>query len=503
MAETNHRAVTAAPRSARVAVTGAMLRPDGTVGDRLPDVPVQVKDLEEPNGPKPWYVLDSGLTTRTGSKKGTWRSKSVTAEQHTITVSLQGFRTQDGMISWVCCETLRPGENRYEVHLVKTDARVKARAEDPSNGNSAVAGVQLAFEGQDGQGTTDVGGNVLTPGVPAGTYNLIATKPGYGPTSAVEGPVKRQITIPSSDDVTLQPDIQICRVWRRVHNADITVAGQPFAQWYNKNYATWGPQFVTPISDTAAFADVFNNLALWWPAADMSVEEFVAMFLIMNNETGGGFKAITEIAFDGSGRLPVYDTRSLKYFFEPSKAGRGKKSSYNAGIGNIPAGTALLAGGHIPADRVDAWNGTQDYPVTDDERNAGLEDWAKECDFMKFRGRGFIQVTGRGNYVSSVEPHLTDAHLTSHGKNPVPGRKKIDLLSDADLTDVVLNDPGVKYKMVKSYFAPRAGTIGAANAYDWCTCGSAVNGGDYPDTFASRARKMFPELTKAGFVIGP
>ena len=73
----------------------------------------------------------------------------------------------------------------------------------------------------------------------------------------------------------------------------------------------------------------------------------------------------------------------------------GKKVSYDTLASNIKAGTALKDAGEITAAAdVTLWNGSV-YP---DAQPAAVKRAARQCDFLTFIGRGYVQITGRANY---------------------------------------------------------------------------------------------------------
>ena len=78
----------------------------------------------------------------------------------------------------------------------------------------------------------------------------------------------------------------------------------------------------------------------------------------------------------------------------------------------------------------------------------------KPGDGYKYRGRGFIQITGRYNY-------------TKYGE-----RFGVDLINNPDLA----LDPTISAKILAAYFVDR-GVAQAANAQDWRGVRRLVNGG--------------------------
>ena len=128
-------------------------------------------------------------------------------------------------------------------------------------------------------------------------------------------------------------------------------------KWYNdvflKDKAVAGdPKHPPKIYDGAAFTDAFKQPDLFFKK-ELTLPEFIGFFMIFCNETGGAFKAISEIG-------PTHGKDKEKdaiYFFEAKK---GVKTSYNTLSMNRKAGDLLVARGTIDKDdkdQIKAWNG--------------------------------------------------------------------------------------------------------------------------------------------------
>ena len=226
-----------------------------------------------------------------------------------------------------------------------------------------------------------------------------------------------------------------------IKSSKITVgdAKVPFAKWYNgvflkqKDNMGMHPLYTRflkfpPIASSGEFAVVFDQPKVWLKA-ELTLNEFIALFMIFCNETGGTFKPLVEGAPKGG--------EVGQYFFEA----KGKKS-YNDPkqvAGNRPAGDLLVEMKKLDevkdAAEVKAWNGVVWPKGSSDE----LKKAALECDFYKYRGRGIVQITARKTYQSSVDPLL--------------GKQKCDDLTDAELTEAVCTNPKVYLPMVKNFFA--------------------------------------------------
>src|SRR6185503_6287381 len=94
---------------------------------------------------------------------------------------------------------------------------------------------------------------------------------------------------------------------------------------------------------------------------------------------------------------------------------QGKKRSYNTLAGNQTALQCLnhpryiSAHGALPmaarfTRTTDArWSGESWPSEVPSSRDPAVTGFLLEADFMKFRGRGFIQTTGRANYIALIE----------------------------------------------------------------------------------------------------
>lgn len=206
-----------------------------------------------------------------------------------------------------------------------------------------------------------------------------------------------------------------------------TLGATDFIDWYNKNLAGHGP-FAERGKITARNAG--GLFTTFWQAPQIralydgdtvNLLDFVALTCISINETGGSLKNHTEAC--GNGRVGVDGVRhrGLAYAFDEivwPKRGGGttRKRSYNTLSGNIPAGRLFADPAYVRAhrslgmgDRLNGadgtdgidprWNGTR-YPEDrySVDENLAANGFIMQADFYKFRGRGPIQVTGRGGY---------------------------------------------------------------------------------------------------------
>jgi hypothetical protein len=192
-----------------------------------------------------------------------------------------------------------------------------------------------------------------------------------------------------------------------------------FISWFNMHVANkgfWGKSgsraAVSMANDSKAherFDQVWSAEGIKTMVGKNSVTllQFLSLQSIINNETGGSLQPLTErvgskghpgiaYAFD---RIPglkrSYNTLAgnktcFQLFNDPS---------YNKAFQNLPLGSQLKN----TANKV--WEG-EVYPQSlsiPTSTNPAVTGYVLEADFFKFRGRGFIQTTGRSNYARLVE----------------------------------------------------------------------------------------------------
>jgi len=268
----------------------------------------------------------------------------------------------------------------------------------------------------------------------------------------------------------------------KVTSSNIQVAGKHFIDWLNDDFLptqtgnhptiTIGgravPRYPAKVNK-ANFITAFDACEQLY-AKELTVPQFLCLFCIIDNETGGSF-------------LPISEVGGPKYMFESA----GKKS-YNQPP-NRPAGGLLRDRNFISSDDdVAAWNSTTTYPDPQDDT---LKAAALECDFYKFRGRGLIQLTWRSAYLSIVDPLLT-----------ANGHPKSDDLAEAALTAAIRTDANVYLPMVKSTFRRLATQFAAVDndPPDWRSTGTAVAGvASYGDLLQFRCETLLAAMTAAGF----
>jgi hypothetical protein len=329
---------------------------------------------------------------------------------------------------------------------------------------------------------TNQRGQTTTAGLSTGQRHIIKVKrEGFGPPgTASEVPVQGVVDLRGQTQVT---DGTLALVlegqWGRVKSGNIVVEGDHFRKWYPRWAADTFPEFHPTIVDSkgrprrcypgaskslqlpSTFTTVYDDLARW-TTPEISLEQFISVCMIMANETGASFTPIAE-----GGGVPY-----MFYLNRPP---------------NRLAGDQLKARAIISSDEdVAEWN-SRKFPGI--KAGGPTEADLKECDFFKYRGRGFIQCTWFKNYIRHVDPALRAAGL--------PG---CETITSDELDAAVLTNSQVYYPMLKSQLDSLAPQWAGTNGQNWRDFGLAIAGvtaTSYGDLFHFRCSNLFDALSKA------
>jgi hypothetical protein len=183
--------------------------------------------------------------------------------------------------------------------------------------------------------------------------------------------------------------------------------GGHFLPWFNTNLAGNGPWAGVTLVDTPqnrlGFHAFWNNIDDL-TGATATPFQFLCLMSIFANECRADFTPKPE-------RMGRAGFPGLSYLFDAIPS---LKRSYNTLAGNKRAIDYSAAyntshGAKPLANRArntsDARWGTETYPRSDfsTDPTPTVTGYILEADFMKFRGRGYIQTTGRSNYARLID----------------------------------------------------------------------------------------------------
>lgn len=188
------------------------------------------------------------------------------------------------------------------------------------------------------------------------------------------------------------------------------LVGARYIVWFNANLAGRGPWAAIRLDSSAGNLERFDTFWDLIPVvfkdslvdSTITAIQFTALMSIISNETSGRFTPITElIGTTGHPGLayPFDAIPNLKRSYNKNP-GLGNKTAFECfnnpdyidAFGTLPASS--LANTNDPVWKGDVYPQATVSTSSAPSRNGFII----EADFMKFRGRGLIQTTGRDNY---------------------------------------------------------------------------------------------------------
>jgi hypothetical protein len=180
--------------------------------------------------------------------------------------------------------------------------------------------------------------------------------------------------------------------------------GNHFLPWFNTNFAGKGPWVGVTLVDTPPNRLGFH--AFWNNIDDLTGGtftpfQFLCLMSIFANECRANFTPKSE----GMGRAGfpglsyLFDAiPSLKRSYNTLSGNKTAFDCFNSAAFNTAHGAKPLA--QRARNTTDARWRAEAYPRADfpTDPTPTVTGYVLEADFMKFRGRGFIQTTGRSNY---------------------------------------------------------------------------------------------------------
>jgi predicted chitinase len=202
---------------------------------------------------------------------------------------------------------------------------------------------------------------------------------------------------------------------------------QGFPDWFNSNIAgreNWkterGP---IRLKNPTNWQEVWSNCSIIFGKDTFNLVEFLCMNSIIMNETGGTFIPLTENVNGSSGHPGIsyaFDTISgIKMGYNTLSTNRTAYDLFNDS--NFKSAHVTKPLGSVLKDTKDTRWGGIIFPqgfsgnISNETSVLGKTNtFITEADFMKFRGRGYIQTTGRRVYY-----YLIDFILSYSGKDDI------------------------------------------------------------------------------------